>query len=131
MLGKIGCLYICEKNIADLKKNCPKNCRGKLNKIIAPLAPKKSLSVLPQNKISLHLIYKEKRLCFCLKEKKFAYEEKTYPHLGIKSSAPYRPCHGTASLLLTLCYLDVYHCERYVNWMFFTVNVLLFGCFLL
>ena len=31
--------------------------------------------------------------------------------------------------LLTLCYLDVFHCERYVIWMFFTVNVMLIGCF--
>ena len=27
------------------------------------------------------------------------------------------------------CYLDVYHCERYVNWMFFTVNVMLIEYF--
>ena len=31
--------------------------------------------------------------------------------------------------LLTLCYLDVFHCERYVIWMFFTVNVMLIECF--
>ena len=31
--------------------------------------------------------------------------------------------------LLTLRYLDVYHCERYVNWMFFAVNVMVIGCF--
>ena len=31
--------------------------------------------------------------------------------------------------LLPLCYLDVFHCERYVIWMFFTVNVMLIGCF--
>ena len=31
--------------------------------------------------------------------------------------------------LLSLCYLDVFHCERYVIWMFFTVNVMLIVCF--
>ena len=30
---------------------------------------------------------------------------------------------------LTLYFLDVFHCERYVIWMFFTANVMLFGCF--
>ena len=35
---------------------------------------------------------------------------------------------GCLSLLM-LCYLDVFHCERYVIWMFFTVNVMLIGCF--
>ena len=31
--------------------------------------------------------------------------------------------------LLTFCYLDVFHYERYVIWMFFTVNVVLIEYF--
>ena len=27
------------------------------------------------------------------------------------------------------CYLDVFHCERDGIWMFFIVNIMLFGCF--
>ena len=31
--------------------------------------------------------------------------------------------------LLTLCYLDVFHCERYVLWMFVPVNVMIYRFF--